>query len=233
LDVGDAPVTPGLVAAHVSVGGEMNPDADAAHLRAMDGLTSDDARFRSCRDAGFLTAVAAPGSANVIGGTMEVVHFGDAEFPDTGVKFVRPAAARNNERYPISLAGQVELIDARLRSEPTDTNLYLPPAVRASLLAQRDRVLEQVKTRKLAACFEAQTRAEIQAALRLISEHKLRGVLLMPREVEDLTDEIRTARVAVIVAPLKPRDAERSINPLVDLVKSGVAFSPPAHPAPI
>jgi imidazolonepropionase-like amidohydrolase len=233
FDVGEAPVTPGLVAAHVSVGGELNPDADAAHLRAMDGLTNDDARFRGCRDAGFLTAVAAPGANNVIGGTMEVVRAGDDGFPGVGVKFVLTAAARNSERYPISLAGQVELIDARLRGEPSETNLYLPPALRRGLFAERDRVMEAVRSRRLMACFEVQTRAEIQAALRLISEHKLRGALLLPRDTEELADDILAAGkgVAVVAAPLKARDPERAVRGLVELAKSGVALSLGGDPA--
>lgn len=229
FDVGDAPVTPGFVAANVAIGGETAPDADAAYLRAVDGLAPDDGRLRACRDAGFLTAVAAPGSANVIAGMSGIVRDGDAT--DVGLKFVLTSAARHTERFPVSLAGQVELIDARLRSAPADTNLYLPPAVRTALLAQRDRNLDAVRERRLPAFFEVQTRAEIRAALRLIAEHKLRGVLLMPRDVEGLTDEIRQSGVAVVVGPVKPPDAERATAGLVALGKAGVPLAFGGDPA--
>src|SRR5262249_53523200 len=136
FDVGDAPVTPGLVAAHVVLPGETATDADAAHLRAADGLSAEDPRWGSCRDNGFLTMLAAPGSANVIAGNSAVFRGESAS--DVGMTFVLTSAARHTERFPVSLAGQFELIDARLRGEPAQTEMYLPPAVRTSLLAQRD-----------------------------------------------------------------------------------------------
>jgi imidazolonepropionase-like amidohydrolase len=100
--------------------------------------------------------------------------------------------------------------------------MYLPPAVRASLLAQRDRNLNAVRERRQVAYFQAQSRAEIRDALRLIAEHKLRGVLVMPRDVEELADEIRQAGVAVVIGPVKPQDAERTTLALAALAKSGV-----------
>lgn len=223
FDLGDAIVTPGLVAAHVPVAGEASPDADAAEWKATDGLAPDDGRLRACRDAGFVTAIAAPGSNNVIAGITGIVRADGTR--DIGMKFVLTASARNRERYPVSLAGQVALIDSRLRLAVADTNLYLPPAVRNALLAQRDRTMQAVRDRRLAAVFEAQTRAEIRAALRLIAEHKLRGVLLMPREVDELADEIRQASVAVIVGPLRPQDPERVLRGLVALGKAGIPLA--------
>ncbi len=226
FDVGDAPVTPGLVAAHVGAGGEATPDADAAHLRATDGLALDDSRLRGCREAGFLTAVAAPGSNNVLAGIASAVRSGESNgAADVGLKFVLTASPRSRDRYPVSLAGQMELIDARLRGAAAETDLHLPAAVRKALLAQRDGALNAVRDRRLAAYFEAQTRTEIRAALRLIAEHKLRGVLLLPRDVEELTDEIRQAGVPVVLGPVKPQDAERVVKGLVSLGKAGVPLA--------
>jgi imidazolonepropionase-like amidohydrolase len=226
FDLGDAPVTPGLVAAHVSVGGELAPDADASQLRAVDGLAADDAKLRSHRDHGFLTAVVAPGSNNVLAGTIAAIRASDeTPAPDLGMKFVLTAAARSAERFPVSLAGQFELIDSRLRFAPSDTNMYLPPAVRSALLAQRDQSLQAVRDRRLLACFEAQTRAEIRAALRLIAEHKLRGTLLLPRDVDELIDEIGQANVAVVLPPVKPKDSERVAQGLVALCKTGAPIA--------
>jgi imidazolonepropionase-like amidohydrolase len=231
IDLGDTPVTPGLVAAHVASAGETAPDADAAHLRGSDGLTADDSRLRACRDAGFLTVVVAPASSNVLAGVCSVVRPGEAAaVSDVSLKVVLTAASRSRERYPVSLAGQVELIDARLRGAPADTNLHLPPAVRTTLLAERDRVLNAVRDRRLTACIEAQTRAEIRTALRLIDQHKLRGVLLMPRDLgglgdAELADEIRASGVPVIVGPAKPQDAERTTRGLAALGKAGVPLA--------
>jgi imidazolonepropionase-like amidohydrolase len=226
FDVGDAPVTPGFLSASLVVAGESSPDADAAHLRAADGIAPDDSRLRSCRDAGFLTAILTPSSENVIAGIATAVRAdGKNGGPEIGLKFVLSTAARSRERYPVSLAGEVELIAARLRGEPQFSNLYLPATLQANLQAQRDQTLNAVRGRQLAACFEAQTRAEIRAALRLIQEHNLRGVLLLPREVEDLADEIRQAGAAIVIAPVRPRDAERSTRGLVALERARVPLA--------
>lgn len=229
FDVGDTPVTPGFLGAHVSIASELSPDADAAHLKATDAAAADDARVRACRDAGFLTAVVAPGSNNVIAGVAGIVRPDAAA--DSGVKFVLTAAARTSERYPVSLGGQVELVHSRLFGAEATTNMHLPPAVAAALFAQRDQALQAVRDRRLPAIFEAHTRAEIRAALRLIAEHKLRGVLLMPREVDELAEEIRHAGVAVIMGPVKPQDPEHLTKGLVALGTAGVPICFGGEPA--
>ena len=228
IDVGDAPITPSLVAGRVSVGGESFPDADAAHLRATDGLSPDHATLRSYRDAGFMSAVVVPGSANVIAGMASAVRTGESDpASDAGVQFVLTADARNAERYPYSLVGQIELIGARLRGEPSKTLLYLPDSVSDAMLAQRDKNLAAVRAGHAVAYFEAHTRAEVRAALRLIAEFKLHGVIVQPKQVDDMTDEIRAAGVGVIVGPLRPQDPDKSLNGLAELGKAGVplAFS--------
>src|SRR5262249_39364225 len=140
FDVGDAPVTPGLVAAHVGIETESSPDPDAAHLRAGDGLSPDDSKVRGYRDAGFLYAVLAPGSNNVIAGVVASVPSYDlGPGTEAGMKFVLTPASRDAQRFPASLAGQFEFIDSRLRGEPIASNLYLPPSLQAGLLAERDR----------------------------------------------------------------------------------------------
>jgi imidazolonepropionase-like amidohydrolase len=226
FDVGNMAITPGLVGGHFVVGSEMAADADSADLRAVDGLSPDDSRIRGCRDSGFLTVVAAPGSNNVIAGMVEAVRASEPiAAPEVGQKFVLTAGSRNSERFPVSLAGQIEFIDSRLNGTPFETNMFLPAAVRASILAQRDRALAAVRERKVVAYFEADTRTEIRAALRLIDEYKLRGVLVAPRDVERLTDEIRDAGVAVVVRPIKPRDPVRLSDAMVALGAAGVPLA--------
>ena len=221
----DSPVTPGLVAAHHPLSGEDTADADAGHLRAADELSPDDPALRALRDQGFLTVVVAPGAGNVVAGQAVVVRPGSGPSPtpaDVATKFVLTASARDSDRYPFSLVGQIELIGARLRGEPAHTDLYLPASVRTSLLAQRSRALDAVKSRKQTALFEAQTRAEVRAALRLVAEHNLRGVIVGAKDADELASEIRQARVGVIAEPIRPHDSERVRRGLSELGKAGV-----------
>jgi imidazolonepropionase-like amidohydrolase len=223
IDVGDAPVTPGLVAAQVIVPGETAPDADSGHLRATDGLVLDEGVVKACRDGGFLAAVVAPGSGNVIAGVSALARSGEAA--DSQVKFVLTAAARSRERFPVSLAGQIKLIDDRLRGAPSSTQIYLPPSIEKSMLGERDRVLYAVRNQQLTAAFEAQTRTELRAALRLAAEHRLRCVLVSPRELDGLAAEIRQANAAVVMGPVKPQDPERTFAEMRELVQAGVPLA--------
>jgi len=169
FDVGDAPVTPGLVAANVGIGGETAADADAAHLRAADGLAPDDGRLRACRDAGFLTAVAAPGSANVLAGMSAIVRDNDAI--DVGMKFVLTSAARHTETIP-GESRRTSGIDRRPFTFRTRTNGPVSARGGTSQFAGPARITtwRPCASAVLPAFFEVQTRAEIRAALRLIAE---------------------------------------------------------------
>jgi imidazolonepropionase-like amidohydrolase len=230
IDVGDAPVTPGFVAARVSIGDSSCPDADAGHLRAVDALPPDHAPLRTLRDAGFTSAIVVPGAANVIGGLASHVHGGETATANAGVQFVLTATARNAERYPASLVGQIELISHRLRGEPSQTQLYLPAAVGKELLHERDENLAAVRAGRSAAYFEARTRAEIRAALRLIGEFKLRGVIFGPTQLDGVADEIRAAGVAVIVDPARLQEGDKARDRLAELARSvPIAFGGDAH----
>lgn len=226
IDLGDAPVTPGLVSAHNAIQSESCPDADAGHLRGMDGVSPDDGKLRANRDAGFTTSLVAPGSANVIAGVSSAIRAGDATSAhDCGLKFVLSSAARHTDRYPASLVGQVELINDRLRGAPSKTELFIPFQIAKTLLAERDKNLDSVRQGKMAAHFEASSRAEVRDALRIIAEHKLRGVILMPKQLDDLLDDIRGAGVGVVIGPLKTQDPEKLRTSLVELAKTGTPIA--------
>ncbi len=227
IDLADAIVTPGLVAAQVDAGGESAPDADASHLRALDGVRADDARWKAYRDAGFLTVGVAPGSSNVIAGMTGTLRSNDSKSvnDDVGVKFVLTSSARNNERYPASLIGQVELISKRLRGGASNTDMFLSYPLRNSLLTRREENLRDVRAGRATAYFEAHTRAEIRAALQLIAEFRLKGVIVQPRQLEGLADELRAANVPVIVGPVRFTDNEKARNDLTNLGKAGIPLA--------
>src|SRR5262249_37928228 len=82
-----------------------------------------------------------------------------------------------------------------------------------------------VRKGHIAALFETQTRAEIQAALRLINEFKLRGSLVQPKQVDDVIDEIRSASVGVVIGPIRTGDPEKLRLSLVELGRAGVPLA--------
>ncbi len=226
VDLGDAPITPGLVSAHFPLNVEQTPDADASHLRAGDLLFDQQGRLHSQLESGMLWIVAAPGSANVLAGTATLLPTSDrgtsASRSDVALKGVLTAAARSRDRYPVSLAGQYALVADRLRGASSDTALYLPDPIRRALLAQRERTLEAVRSRSWPMLLEAQTRAEIEAAVRLVEECRVRGILVHPRETEGTEELLRSANLAVVIGPTRPTDAERTVTGLVRLIQQGV-----------
>src|SRR5207244_5353283 len=108
------------------------------------------------------------------------------------------ARSRGPARYPGSLAGQVELVEQVLGGKAPGTELYLPPRVRRQLETERQRHAAAVLDRKQAALFEAHTRAEVDAALRLIERYKLRGVLIGPEEIKPFLPDIHRLGLGLV-----------------------------------
>ncbi|MCS6977762.1 MAG: amidohydrolase family protein [Gemmatales bacterium] len=238
IDLGDLAVTPGLVSGHFPLTAEQTPDADASHLRAADLLFAEQPRLRSQREAGMLWAVIAPGSANVLAGVVTLTPT-DGPTSDAGktpaiteraprdiaFKGVLTASARNRDRYPASLAGQYGLLSDRIRGMNSETRLYLPDPIRQALLAERERRLDLVRSRAWPMLIEAQTRAEIEAALRLAEQFRIRILLVNPRDVDGLGEVLRSATVGVVLAPTRPTDAERTVQALSRLASVGVPLA--------
>lgn len=223
IDLGDAVVSRGLFSGQLVTSDESTSDPDAGHLNAGLGIHDHEKKIRGSHDAGFNSLLATPGSRNVLAGLIaDASTEGQAAPKVCGFKFVLTSAARSNERYPACLAGEVELIRQRLAGAPSSTQLYLPNAVNAALLAEREKNLALVRQREVPAFFDANTSGEITAALELIKEFRLRGVLIMPRQLDHAVDDIRSSGAAVVVGPLRATDDNKLVQALVQLIQAGV-----------
>jgi imidazolonepropionase-like amidohydrolase len=125
-------------------------------------------------------------------------------------------------RYPGSLAGQIELVDQVLSGKAPVTDLYVPARVRDQVQAERRQQVASLLERKQTAFFEAQTRAEVDAALRLIAKYRLRAVLVGPEELKPFQDEIKRLGVGVIARPVHLADYDRVIQQIADAALAGV-----------
>lgn len=249
-DLGAAVVTPGLVVAHTDLGLSSAVDdpaeADAGQVRTADVYDPQHRPVRALLEGGFTSALFAPGPANVIAGSCSGVRLGSAEPPvrNAGVKFVltggsrgasRPPlssldelsafafrGARGPARYPGSLAGQVELIEHVFNGKGPVTDLYVPSRVRQQIQSERRRQITALLERKQVALFEVQTRAEVEAALRLIRRFKLRGVLVGPEEIKPFLSEIKTLGVGIAARPVQSADYDRPLLELAEAAGAGV-----------
>jgi imidazolonepropionase-like amidohydrolase len=251
-DVGAAVVTPGLVAGLSPLGfaGAIDDpaEADAGQVRAADVYDPQHRSVRRLLAGGFTSTLVSPGSVNVVAGGVSGVRLGAAEsLPgDNGVKFVLAASARAGgrpsadpldelpigggrramgrgpDRYPGSLAGQVELIERVLSDKAPATELYVPNAIREEIQRERRRQMAAVLDRKQVAFFEAHTRAEIDAALRLITRFQLRGVLVGPEDIRPFLDDFKRLGVGIVARPARAEDYDRPAQELADAATAGI-----------
>jgi imidazolonepropionase-like amidohydrolase len=243
-DLGDAVLTPGLVAGHSNLGLAAAIDdateADAAQVRAADVYDPQHRPVRELLGAGFTCALFAPGSANVIAGAAGAARLGGpGPLSDSaGVKFVLSASsrgggalsppairARGPDRYPGSLAGQVELIEQALAGKAQPTELYLPRRAAEQIDAERRRRMAELLQRKQVALFEAHTRAEVAAALQIIARFKLRAVLVGPEEIKPFLGEIKRLGVGIVARPTQAADYDRLCLHLAEAASAGVPIA--------
>jgi imidazolonepropionase-like amidohydrolase len=224
-------------------------EADASHVRAVDVFEPRQRVVHDLLEGGFTSVLFAPGSVNVIAGGVGGVRLGVAEpfLGDAGLKFVLAVSARGASRpvadaetadpvipaggrrggggparYPGSLAGQVELIEQVLSGKAPPSELYVPGRVRDQIQAERRRLVAAVLERKQIAFFEAHTRAEIDATLRLIARFKLRGVLVSPDEIKPFLTEIKRLEVGIVARPVHGGDYDRRAQDLAEAVRAGI-----------
>jgi imidazolonepropionase-like amidohydrolase len=145
--------------------------------------------------------------------------------PDEPAFLSRRGLRGGPARYPGSLAGQVELIEQVLSGKAPNTDLYLPARVRQQIQTERRRQIAALLERKQVAFFEAQTRAEVDAALRLIERFKLRGVLVGPEEIKPFLEEIKRLGVVIVARPVQAGDYDRAAREVAEAAAASVPIA--------
>ena len=243
IDAGRAVVTPGLVTAHGTLGlaRQMAEEAgsDGSYLRAVDAYDPTADAVRSLLRGGVTRIGLAPGPLSTIGPAVGAVRLG-ARRPvldaDLGVAFALTATARNPERYPASLPGQVDLIGSFLGLEPLDgrstteglrqRTYYLADPALDRLDASRHRRAEQLRSGDEVAVFEVTAPAEVDAALALIERGGLRAALVGPGAIEEAVSDWRPFAdrgLALVLTPVPPGPiAVRRLEAAVDAAEAGI-----------
>lgn len=240
-DLGDAVVSPGLTSAFGTFGqGRAAVEvagADAGFLRAVDAFDPTGRTVRDLARGGVLRIGFAPAAVNVVAGAVGAVRLGPAADPVVdpvlGMDLVLSASARNDDRYPASLPGQVTLIREFLGLEGGEDpsarrrlDYYLSGPVIERLDAVRRRRADRLRGGECVAFFEVEQPAEVEAALGLAEELKIRPVLVGPGAIEDFPD--RVARLAegpglvLVLRPMGPGpEATRRMAAVVSAAEAG------------
>jgi len=229
FDLSDAVITPGLVSAHANFGLarviDPQQEPDASLVFAADGFARDFNGQRKLVRDGLLRALLAPGSSNPIAGNASLVRIG-ATAPeyarDAAAKFVLANSARNPNRFPSSLAGQIQMVSQSLKGTLLPSRVYLPASIEQKLLDRRTSSLKDVASGKSVAIIEAQTDAEIQSALHLIETQKLNALLLGPKQLKTHIDHILKSKSTIVVQPMSASSYDWYVQDIVMAMKAGI-----------
>lgn len=229
FDLVDVVVTPGLVSCHANFGLErvIDPQSepDASLVVAADGVARDfNGEMKLVRN-GLLRALLAPGSSNPISGSVSLIRVGtneSASVRDAATKFVLSNSGRNPNRFPSSLAGQIQIVSQSLKGVLLPSRVFMPISVERKLDDRRLLSLKDVSSGKRVAMIEAQSDAEIRAALQLIETYKLNAFLLGPSQIKTHLDRILKTKATIVAEPLTANSYDWYVDDIVQAAKAGI-----------
>ena len=226
-----AEVTPGLIDTHsiVPLAGEYNITADQdadektdpnqADARVLDGFNPSEPLLRLLLEHGVTVIHATPGHANVIGGSSGIFRTHGKNVGDMTIRF--PHAVLFNlgagpkktykEKAPGTRMGTAAIIRQALQSAANYERKKAiaikknDPAEPGPDFDPKDEALRPVVQGKVQAMFTAHRADDLQTALRLSREFTLKPVLALATEGYLIRDQLREAKVPVIVHPTMQR----------------------------
>ena len=230
FDLGDTIVTPGLVIAHTSLGQATSisdpMESDASHLRAVDAFDPTTKQAKETLAAGFVHIGLAPGAENTSSGAMGHVRLGVGDYvvsPTIANQFVMANPARNRERFPASLNGQVRMISDLFGGSLVDSRVYLSDAVAKSVADEKLACVKEVAEGKRKAIFLANDKVEIRAVVALAKNNKLpMSTLASSGPVGDLADELAASKMGLLVSPISTTDLNRRPHQIKTAISAGV-----------
>ncbi len=228
VDVGSAWVTPGLFAAHATLGLNRLVDpqlSDATNVVAADAITAGFEGESERVKEGMLRALLSPGGSNTLAGQASVIRLGARDpvlVRDATMKFNLTASARSAERFPASLAGQLQLIKESLAGQLLDTRLYLPQSVQKRLAEQRSEKLTSVASGKTWTLLAVTSDADIRGALDLVEHQKMQAALVGAGQLAPFVERIKALNVSVIARPVGVSDYNWYPQDLANTARGGV-----------
>ena len=209
-DLGDTIVTPGLVIAHSSLGQAAaindGSESDASHLRAVDAFDPTTKKAKETLAAGFVHIGVAPGTSNTSSGAMGHVRLGVGDYvvsPTIANQFVLASPARNRERFPASLNGQVRMVSDLFAGNLIDSRVYLSDAVAKSVADEKLACVKEVADGKRKSIFLATDKVEIRTVIALAKKNKLSApTLATSGQVGDFADKLVENKMGLLVTPI-------------------------------
>lgn len=203
-------LTAGLVAlrTRLGLGDESSDEARVALPEARVGLAfAPHARdFELARAAGVTSVVLAPDSQGVCSGATAVVK----------------TAGRNMLAPRAHLVLGMGLGDLGFNREPTSSSGQI--AMLEALFQKPTGAIEDATGGELPCYFEVSTRADISRALAFARKHDLSGALVGPSLAGEVAEQIKAAKLAVVLPSYGAGVDRRELRAVVELAKAGVPF---------
>ena len=232
FDLGDTIVTPGLVIAHSSLGqlAAINDsmESDASHLRAVDAFDPTTKEAKETLAAGFVHVGLAPGTTNTSSGAVGHVRLGVGDYvvsPTIANQFVLAGSARNVERFPASLNGQVRMIGDLFGGSLVNSRVYLSDAIAKSIANEKLACVKEVADGKRKSVFLANDKVEIRAVMSLAKKNGITAPTLASNgSVGDLADKLAENKMGLLVFPIGTSDLNRRPLQTKAAVDAGVSI---------
>ncbi len=226
--LGAAVLVPGLVSAQANLGLTRLIDPqelpDASFVVAADAL-AELSQQQSLLDSGLLRVLLSPGSSNPVAGSASLIRIGAAEpiaKREAALKLVLTANARNPNRFPSSLAGQQQFLRQSLAGALLDSRVYLPEVVEQNLVSRRQTVWQSLVNGQYMTMIEAESDAEITAALNLIEAYKLKAAISGMRQLAPFIERIKSLGVTLAIQPTAPETYQWFADDLSRAAQAGI-----------
>jgi imidazolonepropionase-like amidohydrolase len=201
-------------------------DPNQADLRVMDGFNPVEPLLEFLQAQGITVVHTTPGRQNVIAGRSGIFRTDGPTIESAGLKPVAALLVNLGEAPKSAYKGKAP--DTRMgtaaiiRKAFTDAQAYKakPPAAKNPKLEALVPALEG----KIPVYFAAHRKDDIQTALRIAAEFKLKPVIALGTEAYRMTDELKKAGVPVVVHPTMQR-AGSSMETLHSFTGNAAALS--------
>lgn len=230
-DLGDTVVTPGLVIAHSSLGQAATisdaTESDASHLRSVDAFDPTTEQADETLEAGFVHIGLAPDAATTSSGAMGHVRLGASDYvvdPVIANQFVLGGSARNRERFPASLNGQVRMIRDLFDGDLVASRIYLSDSIARAIAAEKVACVNEVVAGKRKSVFIANDKVEIRSAIALAQANKLSPAIASTGPVGDLADELVDSNAGLMVIPVSTDSYGSRLSQTKTAVDAGLAI---------
>ncbi len=229
FDLGDAVITPGLFSAKTNLGIPASTfnsaESDSRHLSAADGFDPTNDNVAKMTRSGITTALLVPSGPNTLAGRAALIRLSAAEaiaHRDVGDTIVLSASGRNQNKYPATLAGQLEFVHSLLSREPIASRMYLPVVTQRLIDKDRDTGTQNLLAGKRLALFETNSDAETRAALGLIEKYKLRAAIYGITNIDNYVERLAATNTVLIVSPMDSATPQWKLDSIAAASAAGV-----------